>query len=476
MAKLTAITNGAVIDGRYRVTSTLGEGTFGTVYEAEHLQLNRHVAIKLLRHCDPAKLERFRREAEAISRISQENVVAIHDYGELDDGRPYIVLDLIRGEDLSEILKSHGRLPARQVVDIGLGVLRALEAAHQQGIVHRDLKPSNVIIGHTSESGNGIKVVDFGLAKPLNEEGVSLTQTGDTIGTPQYMSPEQCRGLNLDGRSDIYSLGLIMFEALTGKPFVAEPTLFDCMTKHVEGQEVVFEDDGWVPNDLAAVVRKALAKDREERYQDAVTMMRALKAVRLSVKRPLIRLRESKGDTLSTRLKIGAAALVLIGAVAVAANWHGAPPPAKVDHTVSWHATHFGRLKFVAPSVASDAYANTGEFVKSYTLDANDKNYIEIKQYPDYNVIAAVKDQHGRHSQYDNYKPIKELESKRIGANKAIPSNEDSFTFGPKDHPMTERHVIFEVEGDVYKFKLHMMPADPAVNKMFDKMLASIKT
>lgn len=477
MSKQTAITDGAIIDGRYRVTSTLGEGTFGTVYAAEHLQLNRHVAIKLLRHCDPAKLERFRREAEAISRISQENVVAIHDYGELADGRPYIVLDLIKGDDLSAVLKKRRRLPANQVVEIGLGVLRGLQAAHAEGIVHRDLKPGNVIIGGTSESGNSIKVVDFGLAKPVNEEGVNLTQTGDTIGTPQYMSPEQCRGSNLDGRSDIYSLGLIMFEALTGHAFVQEPTLFDCMTKHVEGQEVVFPDDGWVPDDLAKVVRTALEKDREDRYQNAQEMINALTRVRLSPKPPLLLPRTKKTKRIASIAKWVSACTILVAAGVASWQINSGPAPTKVDAAkVTWHATHFGRLKFEAPSVPSTTSANNGNFVKTFFLDDNKANYIQVTQYAETKVVDAVKEQHLRHEKYENYKPLREVESLSIGVENKIPANEDSFAFGPKNRTQTESHVLFEVDGDVYKFKLHEIPADPATEKIFAKMLATTRS
>jgi serine/threonine protein kinase len=477
MAKLTTIENGNVIDGRYRVTSTLGEGTFGTVYEAEHLQLNRRVAIKLLRHCDPAKLERFRREAEAISRISQENVVAIHDYGELDDGRPYIVLDLIKGQDLADLFATRGTLTAEETVHVALGVLRALQAAHHEGIVHRDLKPSNVILGRAGDSALSVKVVDFGLAKPLHEEGVSLTQTGDTIGTPQYMSPEQCRGQNLDGRSDIYSLGLILYEGLTGKPFVDCASLFDCMAKHVEGQEVNFPDS--VPDDLADIVRKSLTKERKDRYANADEMIAALNTVRLGGESGVRRRFKKKAMKMATFASLSFLALFVIGigSMIVTGTWMPDPTPIKLDAKIAWHETHFGGVHFMAPDVPVrySAGKDNREVIQTYDLDPNGYNYFEVKQYPDSTVYEEVKRQHERHTKYPGFRPIRMLISTKVGQKKDIPGNESIFVWGDKGKtPAEEHHVLILADNCTYKFKLHAQPSSALMEQWFDKMLASI--
>lgn len=468
MAKLSAIQAGNVIDGRYRITSTIGEGTFGTVYEAEHLQLHRRVAIKLLRHCDPAKLERFRREAEAISRISQENVVAIHDYRKLEDGRPYIVLDLIKGQDLAELFAKR-KLKPEEAVHIGVSVLRALQAAHAEGIVHRDLKPSNVILGRSNDSAMTVKVVDFGLAKPLNEEGVSLTQTGDTIGTPQYMSPEQCRGMDLDGRSDIYGLGLILYEGLAGKPFVASSSLFDCMTKHVEGQEIVLPDDGSVPDDLANVVRKALAKERKDRYANAEEMMAALNAVRL---------RRKPKKKLNDPVKTAAISVALIACIGAGAVYFSgarrpASPPPTVKKDLKWKETQFGGIKFMAPKVDVYYDADKHELIQSYDIDPGGTNYIEVKQYPEANIFDEVKKQHNRHIQYPGFKPIKMLFPRAIGKGNKIQANESDFSWNP-DPPAEERHVLFAVDACTYKFKLHATRGNKTALGIFEKMLRSV--
>jgi serine/threonine protein kinase len=478
MAKLTAIQNGNVIDGRYRITSTLGEGTFGTVYEAEHMQLHRRVAIKLLRHCDPAKLERFRREAEAISKISQENVVAIHDYGELEDGRPFIVLDLIKGQDLADLFATRGTLSIDETIHVARGVLLALQAAHEQGIVHRDLKPSNVILGSSGESNLSVKVVDFGLAKPLHEEGVSLTQTGDTIGTPQYMSPEQCRGQNLDGRSDIYSLGLILYEGLAGKPFVECASLFDCMAKHVEGQEVILPDS--VPDDLAAVIRKSLTKERKDRYASADEMLAALRLVRLGKNSIVTRRFRQKSMKMVT---FGIVTFLLcfltgIGVMIATGTWMPDPVPVELKPDMTWHDTTFGGVHFTAPDVQIRYGSNSKdhELIQTYDLDPNGYNFIEVKQYPESNVFDEIKKQHERHTQYPGFQAVQMLFSRPVGVNNSIAANESIFffKFDKNKPPAEERHVLMDVDHCTYKFKLHSAPPNELTQKWFERMLASI--
>jgi len=203
---------GQVLGGRYRLIELLGSGGMATIYRATDTGLGRDVALKLLRPeylRDPDFSARFRQEAQSAASLSHPNVVTVYDYGE-DPSGPYIVMELIDGEDLATILRRSGTLPPRQVARIGAGVARALAAAHARGLVHRDVKPGNVLIGKDGQ----VKVVDFGIARAISEAQVTLP--GTTLGSVHYFSPEQARGEPATAASDIYSLGIVLYEMLVG--------------------------------------------------------------------------------------------------------------------------------------------------------------------------------------------------------------------------------------------------------------------
>ena len=207
---------GSVLGGRYRLVELLGQGGMATIYRARDAQLDRDVAVKLLRPefgRDPDFLARFRDEARAAASLSHPNIVAVFDFGEEASG-PYIVMELIDGQDLASILRENGPLPPRQAARVSAEVAKALHAAHVRGIVHRDVKPSNILVGRDGR----VKVADFGIARALNES--QLTLPGVTMGSVHYFSPEQARGEPATQASDIYSLGIVLYESLTGqRPF-----------------------------------------------------------------------------------------------------------------------------------------------------------------------------------------------------------------------------------------------------------------
>ena len=226
LVERTTLQPGTVLAGRYRIETLIGEGGMGDVYRAKHLKIDKDVAIKVLapeQMRRPRTVSRFLQEAKAASRIRHENVVDITDYGE-SDGCAFFVMEYLAGEDLSFLLKREGRLPWARIKPICIQLLRALSAAHAAEIVHRDIKPHNCFLTERGGKTDFVKVIDFGIAKLYGEgSGEQLTKTGAIIGTAEYMSPEQGMGAELDGRSDLYSVGIIMYRMLTGEvPFSAE--------------------------------------------------------------------------------------------------------------------------------------------------------------------------------------------------------------------------------------------------------------
>jgi hypothetical protein len=212
---------GELIDNRYRIISKLAAGGMGEVYRAEHIELSKTFALKVMLPSlsnDQDFVQRFKREAVASSRIGQQNIVDISDFG-TSGGRFFFVMEFLEGRTLASVVREEGALPAPRVIQIGLQVARALAAAHHQSIVHRDLKPENVMLLQRPGQADFVKVLDFGIAKVSTGQGASEhTAVGMVVGTPQYMSPEQAAGLAVDPRSDIYALGLILYELLAGKP------------------------------------------------------------------------------------------------------------------------------------------------------------------------------------------------------------------------------------------------------------------
>jgi serine/threonine-protein kinase len=266
--------------GKYRITRELGRGGMGAVYLAEQPGLGREVAIKqLLPSADPVGLRRFLQEAQVMARASHPNVVQVHDL-ELMGAENYIVLEFIRGHSLRDWI-TRGPMSPPQVFAVMHGVLQALDYAHKRAIVHRDMKPENVLL---SDDGM-VKVADFGIARLLDDPAVgpTATKTGTTVGTPQYMSPEQVASSKVDGRSDLYSTGIMLYELVTGQPpFTASEAdgPFTLMAKHVQAPPKppsVFQP-GLDPT-LEQIILKSIAKRPEERFQSGQEFDDALRSV-----------------------------------------------------------------------------------------------------------------------------------------------------------------------------------------------------
>ena len=266
---------GSVLADRYHIVRRIGEGGMGQVYLAEHVKMRRRSAVKVLHQGmvnDPDAIARFNREASNASQIQHPNVAAIYDFGETDDGLIYLAMEFIDGEPLRKMIERQGALTAIQAADITRQVADALEAAHEMGIVHRDLKPDNIMIARGRNGEDVAKVVDFGIAKATSGDDQKVTRTGLAIGTPEYMSPEQLSGDSLDNRTDIYSLGLVAFNMLTGQlPFPAVSSREAMIARLTERPRTLAEikDDVAWPAELQTVMDRALASQPQERYAHA---------------------------------------------------------------------------------------------------------------------------------------------------------------------------------------------------------------
>ncbi len=256
-----------IYSGRYELTHLIARGGMAQVYRALDRQLERPVALKVLfpeLSVDRTFVERFRREAQAAANLSHPNIVPVFDWGE-DDSTYFIVMEYVEGRPLSAVLRDPQPMPPRQIATIGAGVAAALAFAHRHGVVHRDVKPGNVLITPDGD----VKVTDFGIARAMNTEE-SLTQTGAVMGTAAYFSPEQAEGKGVDSRSDIYSLGVVLYEMAVGRPPFTGDSPVAVASKHVRDQPVLpREANPTVPPALEAVVMKAMAKNPDDRYGSA---------------------------------------------------------------------------------------------------------------------------------------------------------------------------------------------------------------
>lgn len=266
---------GSIIADRYHILRKLGEGGMGQVYLAEHIKMGRKSAIKVMNPSmsqDPDAIGRFNREAANASRITNNNVAAIYDFGETPEGLIYLAMEYVEGESLTKVMEKTGALPADRAANITRQVAEGLDAAHEMGIVHRDLKPDNIMIAKNRDGGDVVKVVDFGIAKAAGGDGQKVTKTGLVVGTPEYMSPEQLSGDPLDARSDIYTLALVAFHMLTGTLPFPSTTLQESMIMRLTDRPRTLAemrpDASW-PAAVQRVLDRALQRKSADRYQHA---------------------------------------------------------------------------------------------------------------------------------------------------------------------------------------------------------------
>lgn len=280
---------GTTIDDKYQILSIIGRGGMGAVYRAQQKYLGKDFALKILdlHQRNEATARRFRQEARTAAQLQHPNLVEVHDFGEFGDEQPYLVMDLIEGTTLSEVLKSKGSLSIEYVVSLCIQICFGLMYAHDKGVVHRDIKPGNIMLLHPERqpAEGSVKIVDFGIAKLMQSEAGemhALTQTGELFGSPIYMSPEQCKGAAVDKRSDIYSLGCVVYECLTSTPPFLGDTAMSTMLRRLSEKPASLKEatlGGEFPAALERVVSKMLATNPEDRYQELGSLVKDLIAI-----------------------------------------------------------------------------------------------------------------------------------------------------------------------------------------------------
>jgi eukaryotic-like serine/threonine-protein kinase len=273
---------GTTLDGRFRVVGPIGEGSMGRVYLGIQLSVNRAVAIKTIRDrwaTDRDAARRFEREVRMLTRLSHPNIVNVYDFGSAD-GVLYLVMELLRGRTLADELSRRARFDVRRACEIAIQLCDALAAAHTAGVVHRDLKPANIVLVDASSGRDLVKVLDFGLAKPLTTERISLnevTRTGIVLGTPLYLAPEAIAGDPASPSSDLYALGCVLFEMLAGAPPFVETSIELVMRRQLTADPPPLPAN--VPSELASVVASLLAKEPEARPPSALAVAARLHAL-----------------------------------------------------------------------------------------------------------------------------------------------------------------------------------------------------
>jgi eukaryotic-like serine/threonine-protein kinase len=277
---------GTMFADKYHVISLLGSGGMSSVYKSKHVLMNRIVALKVLQShlaSSPQSVKRFQQEAQAASKLKHPNLVSVFDFGVSSVGEPYLVMDYLQGKSLADLLDKVNRLDTDRLISIFAPVCDAMAHAHAEGVIHRDLKPGNIMLVDAEDGSEVPKVVDFGLAKFIDDGSAAnqkLTQTGEIFGSPLYMSPEQCLGQKLDARTDVYGLGCVMYECLTGSPPLRGATIVETINLQLDAMPKPFSSDLKIPVKLEQLVFKALAKEPSERQQNATQLKQEIMAVK----------------------------------------------------------------------------------------------------------------------------------------------------------------------------------------------------
>jgi len=324
---------GEVVDGRYKIETCLGEGGLATVYAATHQLIEKRVALKVLKSefvADAEIVERFLREAKAASRLNHVNIISLSDFGKVPSGAPFFVMELLKGQTLSDLLYEGKGLPIPEAVRIATEIGSGLAAAHQHGVVHRDLKPENIGLARDADGVEHVKILDFGLAK-ITHDNRKLTRVGQVLGTPEYMSPEQASGQSVDHRSDIFALGIVLYRLIVGRvPFAGE-TFMEVISKVLSERPApprTLCDAPELTADLEAVILRALAREPQDRFPTMDAMLEALRQATSDAP-------TQESEVAAVEGAVGEAAAV----ASVASTWADPGSPAEEPPLLEDHAT-----------------------------------------------------------------------------------------------------------------------------------------
>ena len=356
---------GTTIADRYVIVGRVGSGGMGTVYRAEQQGMGREVALKVLRRDlgrDPDTAARFHREARTLSQLKHPNTVTVFDFGQTTDRLLFLAMELLEGEMLSTRVKREGPLDVLFAIRAATGVLRSLDEAHARGIIHRDLKPDNIFLAKVHGVGEAdsevVKVVDFGIAKIRDgERGIDALQTqeGTVFGTPRYMSPEQAQGKPIDGRSDLYAVGVLLFHMLTGRPPFTDDDAVIVMAHHIKTVPPPVRElapNRPIPESLEKLVQRALAKDPAKRPQTAGEFLQLLEAANADARAIVT----TGANPVSSRKRLATYGIAGIGAVALLVGlWTFRAPPRSANATPPTNAVTAAQPRELATNNATSS-------------------------------------------------------------------------------------------------------------------------
>lgn len=314
------------LGAQYEVLKVIGSGGMGTVYKVLDLESEDTFAVKVLNpevSHDKVAVKRFEQEVDAASKLTHSNLVSVYKHGNTQIGSPYLVMDYYAGSNLSQILNEREKLCGTEALELFIQLSSAISHAHEKGVIHRDIKPTNVIISQGENGQNVPRIVDFGIAKVLptsNRETLNFTETGDVFGSPEYMSPEQCMGFNLDHRSDIYSFGCLMYETLTGETPFSGQNPIQLVVKHINEDVSEFQEHdkkSQLAKDLESIVLKCLEKEPDNRFQSMKELIADLESLKAGNPIPRYQIKRKAKPTLTSAQAYSGFVLVAFALIAL---------------------------------------------------------------------------------------------------------------------------------------------------------------
>ena len=466
---------GKLIADKYQIVEVLGMGGFATVYKAEQKGLRRSVAIKIL-HAEfvdkPEKIRRFQHEAESISTLVHPNVAAVYDYGVLPEGQPYLAMELAPGTTLADVLAQHKRLDSDRALKIFLQACDGIAAAHAIGLIHRDIKPSNILLDRAEDGSDTVKILDFGLAKVVSDEENNrehLTMTGEVLGTPAYMSPEQCTGGPIDFRTDIYSFGCVMYEVLSGKLPIDGDTSYEMMNKHInEAPRSLSKSGATVPPRMVKIVNKALEKDPGDRFESFDELKDALKGLQPGITAELKEILFSGSNAkLSKRkrslkkkilLSFWCGVLVACGCVGLLIYENRSKQQKQAiaaQFGEKVERINCGVVSFDAPALYAPAAAADKAVLLRVQSRIDSGNFIELKHFSDSpSVEACAKAQRRYHGTYERFVEVMPVHQFDFGKDKDIHGLVTEFVYERLDVVYRERHAYWGEGNSIWKLKV----------------------